>query len=111
MVSLATSLGINCRGSTNCLGTSRCQLTDLILAANDLEPTRMFAPGEHIACCGSPGAHICAFVQSTSESISAEQAVAYMQALRGHNCKQCGSVPFKDNNVAYGQLTVNWISG
>ena len=109
--SVAVSLGINCRGSSNCGLTPKCHLSDLILQTNDLDPNTDFAPGDHIACCGIPGGNICAFVQSTDQHINAGQAVAYLEGLHEHGCEGCGSIPFQDNDVDEGQLTVNWVSG
>ncbi|KAL7916897.1 killer toxin Kp4/SMK [Trichoderma velutinum] len=102
------ALGINCRGNANCVGTPECRLADLILQVSQQDPSTSYSPGQHIACCGIPGGNICAFTQGISNSITAGEALGMLQGLESHGCGQCGSIPFKDNNVAEGQLTVNW---
>ncbi|KAL6903878.1 killer toxin Kp4/SMK [Trichoderma evansii] len=104
----AAALGINCRGNANCVGTPECRLADLILQVSQQDPSTSYSPGQHIACCGIPGGNICAFTQGISNSITAGEALGMLQGLSSHGCGQCGSIPFKDNNVAEGQLTVNW---
>ncbi|KAI1138891.1 killer toxin [Hypoxylon sp. FL0543] len=103
------ALGINCRGNSNCGGTL-CSLYDIQNIINGLSDTASYGPGEHIACCGDidgTGPGLCAFTQSTSRSITGQEAKGLIAGLAGHNCKKCGSIPFQDNNVAEGQLTVN----
>ncbi|KAL7940399.1 killer toxin Kp4/SMK [Trichoderma barbatum] len=104
----AAALGINCRGNANCVGTPECRLADLILQVSQQDPSTSYSPGQHVACCGIPGGNICAFTQGISNSITAGEALGMLQGLEAHGCGQCGSIPFKDNNVAEGQLTVNW---
>ncbi|KAK7409167.1 hypothetical protein QQX98_008660 [Neonectria punicea] len=111
MVSVAAALGINCRGNANCVGTPECRLADIILQVSQLDQSQSFNPGEHIACCGIPGGHICAFTQDWFDPITAGQALGMLQGLEAHGCGQCGSIPFKDNEVKEGELTVNWVSG
>lgn len=111
MATAVAALGINCRGSSNCVGTPQCRLSDIILQVSQLDQSTTFAPGEHIGGCGIPGGHIYAFTQDWNEDITAGQALGMLQGLAEHGCGQCGSIPFQDNNVAFGQLTVNWVSG
>ena len=105
------ALGINCRGNANCVGTPECRLADIILQVSQLDPSQSFNPGDHIACCGIPGGHICAFTQNWNDPITAGQALGMLQGLDEHGCGQCGSIPFENNNVSEGELTVNWVSG
>ncbi|OTA56409.1 killer toxin [Hypoxylon sp. EC38] len=105
-------LGINCRGSSNCAGTI-CSIFDIQNIINGKSDTAMFSPGEHIACCGDidgTGPGLCAFTQSTSRSISGSEAKGLIAGLIAHGCKKCGSIPFQNNDVAQGELTVNFVS-
>ncbi|KAI5460914.1 killer toxin Kp4/SMK [Mariannaea sp. PMI_226] len=109
LVSAAAALGINCRGNTNCAGVLGCELSDIILQVSELDPSQQFGPGDHIACCGTPGSHLCAFTQNWYETFTAGQALGMLQGLRGHGCGRCGSIPFLNNNVGQGEVTVNWV--
>jgi hypothetical protein len=108
---LAAAEGTNCEGNSNCAGTL-CNLGDLQNQINQIDPATLFSPGQHIACCGDPGASsgICAFTQITSMQVDASSVQALIQGLIDHGCKKCGSLPFQDNNDKTGELTVNWVS-
>ncbi|KAJ9365561.1 killer toxin Kp4/SMK [Paecilomyces variotii] len=109
--SASEALGINCRGSSNCGGTL-CSLSTIYSAVEQLPDGNLYNPGQHIACCGDPGvvSGLCAFTQNTDKQISAAQAKTLLQGLINHGCQKCGSNPFQDNNVAEGELTVNYVS-
>ncbi|KAH8900660.1 killer toxin [Thozetella sp. PMI_491] len=113
LCSAISALGINCRGNGLCAGTL-CTIFDIQNMINNAKDTAQFAPGEHIACCGDQdgvGPGICAFTQKTSRSISGTEAKGLIAGLVSHGCKKCGSIPFQDNNVDLGELTINYVSG
>lgn len=102
----ATALGINCRGSFACpTDLITCGIADLQDQINMLDDDAQFGPGEHVACCD----HLCAFTQQTDQTISGAYAKQLIAAVRNHGCTRCGSAPFSDNNVAEGELKVNFV--
>ncbi|KAF8588154.1 Kp4-domain-containing protein [Ramaria rubella] len=114
LTTLATAAsGINCQGSSQCsskIGT----LSQISSFLQDLDPSRFFTNGEHIACFEDNGAGICAFLQNTGGA-PATSIPPLIDALIDHGCKVCGSVPLffpqGDNNAAdHGILTVNFVS-
>lgn len=65
---------------------------------------------EQLACSQGEFGSICAFFQS---GVSGNVKLAHEKAgdLLKHGCKGCGSCPTKPgNNVATGQLTVNFVA-
>ncbi|KAK6834790.1 hypothetical protein PG987_009484 [Apiospora arundinis] len=118
LASLATgalSLGINCRGNSNCGGTL-CKLTDILSQVRNLPQGNLYNPGDHIACCGDKAvaSGLCAFVQGNfNGQMSASRAGDLLQQLVNHGCGKCGSVPVNfpgSNDPGNGILTVNWVS-
>ena len=109
MLQSATAKGINCEGSALC-GDQKgflVKVSNLITDnINGVDPNYHFSNGEHIACSG----HICAFLQKTSGGASGQQVRDAIVKLLNHGCKGCGSVPFIDNDVDKGELTVNYVS-
>ncbi|KAF2635975.1 killer toxin [Massarina eburnea CBS 473.64] len=114
----ATALGINCRGSSNCISTQlgKVSLQEIINTANQVGDHHIFQNGEHVACVqgrGLAGGSLCAFPQGTNGGIEGWKAKQLLGFLKDHNCGNCGSVPVNfpnDNNVgSAGQLTVNWV--
>ncbi|KAK5991826.1 hypothetical protein PT974_05212 [Cladobotryum mycophilum] len=103
---LARSLGINCRGSSTCgvggIGhTPAGHLDDVINAV-----------GGGLMGSGATGSIICAFYQNIGGRLfNKQQSMDYLNQIKDHGCRVCGSVPTDPgNNVANGQLTVNYVS-
>ncbi|KAH7246685.1 killer toxin Kp4/SMK [Fusarium tricinctum] len=96
------SLGINCRGS------STCDVRDAVAAGEEGN----WANGEHVACVPFVFGSLCAFYQGIGgRTFTKEQTVTFLDQLRDHGCNKCGSIPTDPgNNVANGQLTVNYVS-
>lgn len=102
------ALGINCRGSALCGNKSGAmdELRDLITDnINGVDPNYWFRNGEQIAC----SRQVCAFLQNTNGAPGQSIRDAIVD-LRNHGCKACGSVPFYNNDVNLGMLTVNYVS-
>lgn len=129
------ALGINCRGSSQCFmgrwapgdcgkdGMQRIGAT-LKYAVEEGYGNRTYFEGgksavvasdgraltdhlEKIACHG----HCCAFYQNGGAG-TVEDALRHVDNLRDHGCKGCGSDPVNPgNDVAAGELTVNWVQG
>ncbi|KAF5677112.1 killer toxin Kp4 [Fusarium circinatum] len=106
LAATTSALGINCRGSFACGGGSG-NLINLKSIVDNIQPRDRYYPAQQqIACTGDT----CAFFQNGASG-TAEQVSADLQALLDHGCKKCGSVPTQPgNNVADGQLTVNYVS-
>ncbi|KAL4908780.1 killer toxin [Aspergillus multicolor] len=108
------SLGINCRGSSNCAAPDVPSLLDLVALIDQINPSRWYNNGQQIACLNENldmGA-FCAFLQN-SGGAPASSIITLAQELRDHGCGVCGSVPLfypNDNNVDDGELTVNFVS-
>ncbi|ORY01486.1 killer toxin, partial [Basidiobolus meristosporus CBS 931.73] len=105
-------IGINCRGSSQC-GATGNSLNQLVNTVCNLPKKDSYGPGVRIASnCHILGG-ISTFTQNTGRSITASQACSLLHKLQNHGCNVCGSVPLGfpgDNNVAHGQLTVNYVA-
>lgn len=113
MTARSHGLGINCRGSSSCGGSSGTlsSLTAEICNQNPLSDTK--PPGAPFAQakCGTYTEAKAVFIQSTSQSLSYGQVCDYLRKLKSHGCKGCGSIPINPgNNVKNGQVTVNYVS-
>jgi len=104
----ASALGINCRGSGECLTEpidDAMQLTNLL---NNIDPARWYNDGEQIVCL----ANVCAYLQNTNSGASGATVQNLAHFIPEHGCHTCGSVPlnfaFGDNDVADGELTFNF---
>lgn len=102
--------GINCNGSGNCPGVAG-DLSTLISFGWSIDPNRWYNNGEHIVCVQSQlGTGLCAFLQNTGGA-PGSSIQPLLQALQGHGCNKCGSVPMNflqgDNSEDHGELTVN----
>jgi len=71
-----------------------------------------WANGEHVACLPLGFGQLCAYYQGIgSRTFSKEQTVTCLDELLEHKCDKCGSIPTDPgNNVANGQLTVNYVA-
>ncbi|KAM0266214.1 hypothetical protein ACHAPA_007216 [Fusarium lateritium] len=112
LVSAASALGINCRGSGWC-DINSASLNNLLTKAKQLQARGLgdhyWGEGVQIACSGGQWGSICAFFQSGASG-NTDRAVQLIQGILDHGCTQCGSIPTQDgNNVANGQLTVNYV--
>ncbi|PGH05143.1 hypothetical protein AJ79_06891 [Helicocarpus griseus UAMH5409] len=107
----AYGIGINCSGNGNCANIP-CNIRDLQTIANGLDDMKFWYPGEHIICCGEKGvtAALCVFTQNTHKYIRGKQVKQLLDGLVAHGCEKCGSNPFKENDVRYGELTVNYVA-
>ncbi|KAF7302907.1 Killer toxin, Kp4/SMK-like, core [Mycena kentingensis (nom. inval.)] len=104
---LAAAFGINCQGSFKCgeqpSDTSRL----LVECINTIDSGWMYPNGRHICC----RLNVCAFLQGESEARSGGDIKGLAPKIVEHGCKSCGSVPTRPgNNVAYGELTFNYVS-
>lgn len=52
--------------------------------------------------------HICAFYQNGASG-NLEVALQHVEKILDYGCDKCGSVPVSGNDVADGELTVNWM--
>ncbi|TQV90464.1 hypothetical protein V2A60_010454 [Cordyceps javanica] len=105
ILSTATALGINCRGSGLCPsdGAAGNLINLKAIVDNISDRNRHYNTGQQIACTGS----LCAFYQNGASG-SAGQTSEFLQQLLDHGCKKCGSVPTQPgNDVSKGELTVN----
>ncbi|KAH7186243.1 killer toxin Kp4/SMK [Fusarium flagelliforme] len=110
------SLGINCRGSSSCgvggifhlPNHDMKDVRDAVAAGEEGN----WANGEHVACVPFAFGQLCAFYQGIgSRTFSKQQTVTYLDELLEHKCDKCGSIPTDPgNNVANGQLTVNYVA-
>lgn len=104
-------LGINCRGSGNCLGIGG-SIDDLLGVISNIDPNRWYNDLENIACIETELRNgLCVFMQGTSGAPGSSIG-PLVQALKDHGCKKCGSVPLffpqGDNNPDdHGILTIN----
>ncbi|KAK3187651.1 hypothetical protein K4F52_003709 [Lecanicillium sp. MT-2017a] len=113
---LERALGINCRGSSTCsvggIGHSPAgtlqQVRDKVAAG----PEGVWSNGQHVACVSHVTGRLCAFYQNIgSRTFNKGQSVTYLDQLKDHGCRVCGSIPTDPgNNVSNGQLTVNYVS-
>lgn len=104
----ASALGINCRGSIECLrqpNDAAPQLTNLL---NGIDPARWYNNGDQIVCISS----VCACLQYTEKGASGATIQSLAHYIPEHGCKTCGSVPVffpsGDNSVWDGELTFNY---
>ncbi|KAJ2978430.1 hypothetical protein NQ176_g3820 [Zarea fungicola] len=108
-VQLGSALGINCRGSGNCLGIAG-NIDDLIKYADKLKDYQIFTKDKHIVCQKSQlGNGLCAFPQDTF-AVTGAQVKKLLRSLKDHHCKKCGSVPVGypgSNDPTNGILKVN----
>ena len=113
---LARSLGINCRGSSTCgvggiFHTPAGTLEDVFKAVA-AGPDGQWSNGQHVGCVPHATGRLCAFYQNIGGRLfNKDQSLNYLNQLSEHGCRVCGSVPTDPgNNVANGQLTVNFVS-
>lgn len=104
------ALGINCRGSFQCVFLTDGPLDEVAGYIESIGPNREYTNGELIACTG----FICAFLQSTPGPVLGSQILDLMRNL-SPKCNQCGSIPTGflqgDNDVTNGMLTINAVGG
>lgn len=112
------ALGINCRGSGLCL-TSSYTLLDLksVIENGALDPNAVFPNGQQVACCSDEesvfSSGLCVFPQNIGGggTVTGAQVIQAINDLLAHKCTICGSDPTEPgNNVADGQITVNYVS-
>jgi hypothetical protein len=118
LIPAATALGINCRGSHNCLGGASIAQS-LTAFISDIDQGRWYENGEHIACditvvvdSGSSNVCTCAFLQNTGGAWGSD-ILRLAHYISDHGCQACGSVPYfypSDNDVRHGELTYNYVS-
>lgn len=120
------SLGINCRGSSNCYGCGT-PMTEVTSAINSISDTVVYKDGEQIACAKCPGGHglrwdsniggTCAFAQKLPKkndgsvgTVTGAQIKAAVARLVKHGCDNCGSAPLDEakNDVNAGEITINY---
>ena len=117
---LISTLGINCRGASECsIHESETDngLYRLAQFVNTTMPNATYYDdGTKIACLQGSGDQnggnggLCAYLQNGANATGAD-LVVLMQGLLKHGCKKCGSIPTTPgNNVNDGELTVNWNS-
>jgi hypothetical protein len=132
VVTTASALGINCRGSGLCpqqilaptyIDTILKIATGLVFDCDpkgdfDCGPmadTDIYAPGSKIICLPQGKSFlggICAFTQGNVAALYGVVIKRKLQELSNHGCGVCGSVPIGDNNDPgeAGILTVNYVS-
>nr|Q90121.1 RecName: Full=KP4 killer toxin; AltName: Full=Fungal toxin KP4; AltName: Full=Killer protein 4; Flags: Precursor [Ustilago maydis virus P4]AAA75041.1 protoxin [Ustilago maydis virus P4]AAA89185.1 KP4 toxin [Ustilago maydis virus P4] len=110
MLPVVHSLGINCRGSSQC-GLSGGNLMVRIRDQACGNQGQTWCPGERRAKVCGTGNSISAYVQSTNNCISGTEACRHLTNLVNHGCRVCGSDPlYAGNDVSRGQLTVNYVN-
>ncbi|KAF4445487.1 Killer toxin, Kp4/SMK-like, core [Fusarium austroafricanum] len=112
LLSSASALGINCRGSGAC-NFNDASLDTVLTQAKQLQANGQgghnWAEHVQIACSKGQWGSVCAFFQSGASGTT-DRVVELLQGLKDHKCTQCGSIPTQDgNNVDDGQLTVNYV--
>ena len=104
----ANALGINCRGSSECLSQDIDAAKLLTNLLNNIDPGRLYNDGEQIVC----RYNMCAFLQYTFSGASGAKIQSLAHLIPEHGCHTCGSVPIffndGDNNVWDGELTFNY---
>jgi hypothetical protein len=83
----------------------------IVNAINGIDMGKTYQNGDHIVCAKEGGE--CAFLQGTASGVPGSKIKDLIAELKGHNCKDCGSVPivFPDSNdPSSGILTVNFVS-
>lgn len=112
----AAALGINCRGSSTCgvggIGHSPAGTMEQVRDAVAVGPEGQWGNGQQIACVPHVTGRLCAFYQNIgSRTFTKGQTVTYLDQLRDHGCKNCGSIPTDSgNDVSKGELTVNFVA-
>lgn len=113
---LRKRLGINCRGSSTCdvggVGHTPAGTLSQVRDAVAAGPEGVWSNGQHVACVPHVTGRLCAFYQNIgSRTFNKGQSVSYLDQLKDHNCRVCGSIPTDaGNDVKNGQLTVNYVS-
>lgn len=113
---LERALGINCRGSSTCgvggIGHTPAGTLEQVRDAVAAGPDGSWTNGQQIACVPHVTGRLCAFYQNIGgRSFNKQQSVTFLDQLRDHGCRNCGSIPTDPgNNVGNGQLTVNFVS-
>ncbi|CAF9936388.1 MAG: hypothetical protein HETSPECPRED_010316 [Heterodermia speciosa] len=107
-IPLASGLGINCRGSYGCTGSSdTMKKLQAAMASGRVPSNAIFPSGQQIICNAN---NICVFFQNTSTDKSEGAAQLGLNDLVAHGCNVCGSDPTEPgNDVSKGQLTVNFV--
>ena len=112
---LASSLGINCKGSRVCGNTPNVaqRLTHLI---DNIDVNRQYQDREEIACVSNEldgkETSFCAFLRGTGGA-SGQKIQVLARALRDHGCYACGSVPISwpsNQNVKQGALVYDHVA-
>ena len=129
---LASALGINCRGSSECLfAGSYLRYTNLVQAFIDvlelgsansdlpggpISPKSTYLAGQHIVCIEYRvvGGSICLFLQGNvpTAGVSGSLVIRKLNEIYCHGCEACGSVPLSDgdnNPNTMGELTMNYV--
>ncbi|KFY32987.1 hypothetical protein V495_08541 [Pseudogymnoascus sp. VKM F-4514 (FW-929)] len=111
------ALGINCRGSSTCgvggIGHSPAGTLEKVRDAVAAGPDGHWSNGQQIACVPHVTGRLCAFYQNIGDrTFTKDQSVTYLDQLRSHGCRNCGSIPTDDsgNDTSKGELTVNFVS-
>ncbi|OAQ83864.1 Killer toxin, Kp4/SMK-like, core [Purpureocillium lilacinum] len=113
LISGATALGINCRGSGGCTFND-AKLSDVLTQVKQIQAQgnggHHYAQGVQLACAQGQYSSICAFYQNGASG-TADRAAELLQGLIDHGCSECGSNPTQPgNDVSKGELTVNIVS-
>lgn len=109
-LSQVAATGINCNGNSECGVQGFKGLYEIKEIIDSIPDGTWFNNGQHIACSEESGDKFCAFLQNSGGAPSSS-VKALVQYLVDHGCKGCGSVPLfypGDNNVANGELTINY---
>ncbi|KAJ5607927.1 hypothetical protein N7537_004546 [Penicillium hordei] len=107
----AFALGINCRGSSQCMLVSTSDASEAIqgyiqAAIDTGSGGNFYHEGKQIGCKDS----ICAFYQSGASG-DLNDAITHINNIVNHGCGNCGSDPTQPgNDVSKGELTVNYVS-
>jgi len=110
--SVASGLGINCRGSALCSNHNALKL--FAGASLRIDKNRQYQNGEKIMCQSlDMGKGTCLFLQGTNGGLPGSAMSNLILSLIGHECQQCGSVPIGfpgSNDPGNGILTSNFVS-
>ncbi|WAO91616.1 Kp4 domain-containing protein [Fusarium falciforme] len=93
------ALGINCRGSANCMLYGANVSKDMVNLLNGVDPNHWYNNGQQIAC--------------NTGGWQGQKAKELAYYITEHGCLACGSVPTGfpgSNDVAQGELTFNYVS-
>ncbi|KAK9800030.1 putative Killer kp4 [Seiridium cardinale] len=108
-LSLASGLGINCKGSSLCksAGANLEQIASYVNDEVTTDPGRKVPAGGGNICVEN----LCAFTQNTDKEITIEEVQKYVKGLQDNKCTICGSIPLDGgDDVKKGQLTVNYVA-